>query len=156
MPSFRKLSKHLLLLSVTKLHPTLCNPMDCRTPGSLSFTISWSSLKVMFFESEMLSNHLILCTPFSFCPQSFPASESFPMSQLFTSGGQSVGVSQHCPPPLLKTQQREGTQAFGWINKCRTISLSYVRRQKCLLFSHSVRSDSLWPHGLQPTRLLCP
>src|SRR5574340_1135370 len=31
--------------------------------------------------------------PFSSCPQSLPASESFPMSQLFTSGGQSTGVS---------------------------------------------------------------
>ena len=31
--------------------------------------------------------------PFSSCPQSFPASDSFPMSQLFTSGGQSIGVS---------------------------------------------------------------
>ena len=32
-------------------------------------------------------------TPFSSCPQSFPASGSFPMSQLFTSGGQSIGIS---------------------------------------------------------------
>ena len=31
--------------------------------------------------------------PFSYCPQSLPASESFPMSQLFTWGGQSTGVS---------------------------------------------------------------
>ena len=31
--------------------------------------------------------------PFSSCPQSFPASGSFPMSQLFTSGGQSIGAS---------------------------------------------------------------
>ena len=31
--------------------------------------------------------------PFSSCPQSFPASGSFPMTQLFTSGGQSIGVS---------------------------------------------------------------
>ena len=31
--------------------------------------------------------------PFSFCPQSLPASESFPMSQLFAWGGQSTGVS---------------------------------------------------------------
>ena len=31
--------------------------------------------------------------PFSSCPQSFPASGSFPMSQLFASGGQSIGVS---------------------------------------------------------------
>ena len=40
----------------------------------------------------MLSSHLILCFS-SFCLQSFPASGSFPMSQLFTSGGQSIGVS---------------------------------------------------------------
>ena len=32
-------------------------------------------------------------TPFSFCPQSFPPSESFPMSHLFASGGQSIGSS---------------------------------------------------------------
>ena len=40
----------------------------------------------------MLSSHLILCFS-SFCLQSFPASGSFPMNQLFTSGGQSIGVS---------------------------------------------------------------
>ena len=34
--------------------------------------------------------------PFSSCPQSFPASESFQMSQLFASGGQSIGVSILC------------------------------------------------------------
>ena len=39
------------------------------------------------------SNHLILFVPFSSCPQSLPASGSFPMSQLFSSGGQSIGVS---------------------------------------------------------------
>ena len=39
------------------------------------------------------SNHLILCHHFSFSLQSFPASGSFLMSQLFTSGGQSIGVS---------------------------------------------------------------
>ena len=39
------------------------------------------------------SSHLILCHPFSFCLQSFPASGSFPMSQFFASGGQSIGVS---------------------------------------------------------------
>ena len=41
----------------------------------------------------MPPSHLILCLTFSFCPQSLPASRSFPMSQLFTSGGQSIGVS---------------------------------------------------------------
>jgi len=69
--------------------------------ASLSITNSQSSLKLMSIESVMPSSHLILChpaisssvIPFSFGPQSLPASESFPMSQHFTWGGQSVGVS---------------------------------------------------------------
>ena len=50
---------------------------------TLSFTISWSLLKFMCIELVMLSNHLILCRPFFFCPQSFPALGSFPMNELF-------------------------------------------------------------------------
>ena len=45
--------------------------------ASLSFTIFWSLLKLLSIESVMPSNHLILCHPFSSCPQSFPASGSF-------------------------------------------------------------------------------
>ena len=64
------------------------------TPGttarqaSKSITISWSLPKLMSIESVMPSNHLILCRPLQSCPQSFPASGYFQMSQLFTSGGQ--------------------------------------------------------------------
>ena len=47
-----------------------------------------SLLKFMPLESLMPSALLILCHPFSSCLQSFPASGSFPMSQLFASGGQ--------------------------------------------------------------------
>ena len=48
--------------SVAKSCPTLCDPMDCSMPGSLSFTISQSLLKLMSkIKSVMLSNHLILC-----------------------------------------------------------------------------------------------
>ena len=61
--------------------------------ASLSFTITQSLLKPTSPESVMLSNHLILCRPFFSYPQSFPPSGSFPISQLFTSGGQSIGVS---------------------------------------------------------------
>ena len=42
---------------------TLCDPMDCSTPASLSFIISLSLLKLMCIESVMPSNHLILCRP---------------------------------------------------------------------------------------------
>ena len=59
----------------------------------LSFTISWSLLKLMSIELVMPSNHLILVVPLSSCFQSFPASGPFLMSQLFASGGQSIGAS---------------------------------------------------------------
>ena len=52
-----------------------------------------SLLKLMSIKSVMSSNHLTLCPPFSSCLQSFPASRSFPMSQFFKSGGQSIEVS---------------------------------------------------------------
>ena len=61
--------------------------------------LPWPSLspricsKPMSIESVIPSNHLNLCCPFSSCPQSFPASASFPMRQLFASGGQSIGAS---------------------------------------------------------------
>ena len=59
----------------------------------LSSTISWSLLTFMPIELVMPSNHLILFALFSFCLQSFLASRSFLMNQLFASGGQSSGAS---------------------------------------------------------------
>ena len=56
-------------------------------------TNSQSSLRLTCIESVMPSSHLILCHPLLLLPPALPASESFPMSQLFTSGGQSTGVS---------------------------------------------------------------
>ena len=61
--------------------------------ASLSFTVSQNLLKLMSIESMMPSNHLILCCPFSSCPESFPASRSFPTGQLFTSGDLSFGAA---------------------------------------------------------------
>ena len=49
--------------SVAKLCPTPCDPMNCSIPGSLSFAISRSLLKLMSVELVMPSNHLILCHP---------------------------------------------------------------------------------------------
>ena len=59
---------------------------------SLSITNSWSSPRLTSIESVMPSSHLILCCPLLLLPP-IPASESFPMSQLFAWGGQSTGVS---------------------------------------------------------------
>ena len=55
----------------------------------------------MSTELMMLSSHLILCLPL-LCLQSFPISGSFPMSQLFTSGGQSIGASASILPINLQ------------------------------------------------------
>ena len=63
----------------------------CQAP--LSFTLSWSLLRLKSIESVMLSNHLILCYPLLLCLQSLSASGSFPISWFFTSGGQSLGAS---------------------------------------------------------------
>ena len=57
----------------------LCNPMDCSTPGSLSFTFSWSLLKLMSIELVMPSNHLILCH------RPFLLSSVFPSIRVFFS-----------------------------------------------------------------------
>ena len=63
--------------SVTKLCPTLCDPMDCSSPGSPSLTIFWSLLKFMFIESVMPYNHLILCCPLLLLPSVFPSIRVF-------------------------------------------------------------------------------
>ena len=84
----------------------------CRTPwtaGSqvpLSSTIIfWSLLRFTSIESELLSNHLILRAPFSFCLQPFPPSGSFPMSRdgfsRIPSPGLSVSFYQHLPRPFI-------------------------------------------------------
>ena len=68
-------------------------PWTAACQASLSFTIYQRLLKLMPIESVMPSSYLILCFPLLLLPQSFPASRSFPVSQLFVSGGQSIGVS---------------------------------------------------------------
>ena len=54
--------------------------------------------------------------PFSSCPQSFPASESFQMSQLFTSGSQSIGVSASKSVLPINTQDWFPFGWTGWIS----------------------------------------
>ena len=58
-------------------------------------------------ESVMSSSHLISVVPFSSCPQSLPASESFPVSQLFAWGGQSTGVSALASFPFQRNPRAD-------------------------------------------------
>ena len=63
--------------SATRLCLTLCNPVDCSTPGFLTFTISWSLRELMSIESVMTASHRILCPPLLFLPSVFPGIRVF-------------------------------------------------------------------------------
>ena len=52
--------------------PLFATPWTAACQASLSITNSWSSLKLMFIESVMPSNHLILCRPLLILPSIFP------------------------------------------------------------------------------------
>ena len=82
--------------TITKSYPTLCGPVIFVRPALqalLSSTISRSLLRFISFSQWCHLTILSSAVPFSFCPQSFPASGSFLMSQLFTSGGQIIRAS---------------------------------------------------------------
>ena len=66
-------------------------PWTAAHQASLSITNSQSLCKLMSIELVMPSNHLILCCSLLLLPSIFP--NSFPMSQFFASGGQSIGAS---------------------------------------------------------------
>ena len=78
-------------------------PWTAACQASLSFTVSWSLLKLMSIESVMPSNQdeTSPVVPFSSCFQSFPASGSFLMSWLFAPGGQSTGASASATIPPM-------------------------------------------------------
>ena len=101
---------------------------------SLSFTISQSLLKLISIESIMASNHLVFCHPFSSRPQSFPASGSFPMCQLFTSGGQRFGS-------ISPSNEHPGLISFrmDWLDP-----LAVQGTLRSLLQHHSSKASILW------------
>ena len=78
--------------SITQSCPTLCNPMNCSTPD-FPITNSQGLLKLMSIKLVMPSKHLMLYHPLLLLPSVFPSIRVFPVSQLFSSGGQSIGVS---------------------------------------------------------------
>ena len=91
--------------------------------------------------------------PFSSCPQSLPASESFPMSQLFTWGGQSTGVSALASFLPKRSQGWSASEWTGWISlqsKGLSRVFSNTTVQKHQFFSTQLSSQSnshihTWP-----------
>ena len=79
--------------SVAQSCLTLFDLMDCSMPGYsvLHYLPEFAQTHVHWVSDAIQPSHPL--APFSSCPQSFPTSRSFPVCQLFTSGGQSIGTS---------------------------------------------------------------
>jgi len=94
----------------------LCDPMDHSTPGlpvHHQLLVYSNSCPLSQWCHPTISSSVI---PFTSCPQSFPASGSFQMSQLFASGGQSIGVSASTSVLPMNTQDWSPLEWTGWIS----------------------------------------
>ena len=108
---------------------TLCDPMDCRTSG----------FPVLHYSLEFAQTHVHWvgwwCHPtisssvasFSSCPQSFPASGSFPISWLFTSSGQNIGASASASDLPVNIQ--------GWLPLGLISLISLLSKELSTVFS---------------------
>ena len=102
--------------SVAQSCPTFCDPTNRSTPVSLSITspeVHPNSCASSRWCHPAISSSVL---SFSSCPQSLPASESFPRSQLFSWGGQSIGVSASVTVLPINTQNWSPLGWTGWIS----------------------------------------
>ena len=134
--------------SVAQSCLALCNPMDCRIPG----------FPVHHQLPEFTQTHAQWChptisssvVPFSSRLQSFPASQSFQRSQLFTSGGQSIGVSALASVISMNIQD---WSPLGWSGEIslqskglsRVFNTSF-RKHSALSFLYSPTLTSIHDH----------
>ena len=109
-------------------HPCPPNPRAC--------------FKLISIESVIKSNHLTLCHPVPFfsCLQSVPASGSFPVSQFFTSGGQSTGASASA---IVWKFSNEYSELISFQIDWFDIFAVHVTL-KSLLQHHSSKTSVLW------------
>ena len=122
-------------------------PCPSPTPGVNSDSRPWSQWCHPAISSSVV--------PFSSCPQSLPASESFPMSQLFAWGGQSTGVSALASFLPKNTQGWSPSEWTGWISLqskglSRVFSNTTVQKHQFFSAQPSSQSNShihTWPQG---------
>ena len=108
-------------------------PWTAALQASLSITNSWSLLKLMSgWCHPTISSSVV---PFSSCLQSFPASGSFPRSQFFVWGGQSIGVSASASVFPMNIQD---SFPLGWLDL-----LAVQGTLKSLLQHHSSKASIL-------------
>ena len=123
--------------SVTQLCPTLCNPMDCSTPGSpvLPHLLERAQTQVHWVDDAIQPSHPLSSTS----PPAVNLFQSFLMSQPFASDGQSIGASASAL--LMSSQDWLPLGWTGWI------SLQSKGTLNSLLQHHS--SKASWTNGYQ-------
>ena len=123
--------------SVVQLYPTLCNPMNRSMPGlPVHHQLPESTQTYVHWVDDLTMSSSVV--PFSSCLQSFPASGSFQMSQLFTSGGLSIGVSASTSVLPMNNQGWSPLGWTGWISlqsKGLSRVFSNTTVQKCQFLS---------------------
>ena len=170
--SYANLPNVACCCSVVKWCPILCNPMNCSMTGFAFHHYSLQPHELQHARLHRPSPSPRVCSnscplsqwchstilssviPFSSCLQSFPASGSFPVSQLFTSGGQSIGVSASAPVLTMNIQ--------GWIPLGLTGLISLLSKRLSRVFSSTTvhkcqffrTQHSLWPNSHIYTWLL--
>ena len=128
----------LVCCSVNQSCPTLCDPVDCNTPGFPVLHCLRSLFKLMSIELVMPSNHLILCCPLLLLPLIFPSIKVFSNeSALRIRFPKYWSFSSASVPPM---------NIQGWFPLGLTglISLQYKGLSKSLLQQHSSKASILW------------
>ena len=133
---------------------TLCDPNElqharppCPSPTS---RVHWNSRPSSRWCHPAISSSVV---PFSSCSQFLPASESFPMSQLFAWGGQSTGVSALASGLPKNTQGWSPLEWTGWISLqskglSRVFSNTTIKKHQFFGTQLSLQSNSnihTWP-----------
>ena len=129
-------------------------PWTAACQASLSITNSQSLLRFMSIESVMPSNHLILCCPLLLLSSIFPSIRVFPVSQVFTSDVQSIGVLSLASVLLMNTQDWSPLEWTSWTSlqsKGLSRVFSSTTVWKCQFLSPQL---SLWTKTHMHTWLL--
>ena len=142
-----------VIISIQSLsHAQPSSPWTAASQASLSITNSQTLLKLMSIVLVMPSNHLTLHCPFYARLQFFPTSGTFPVSQFFASGGQSIGVSTSTSV-LPKNTQNWSLEWTGWVSlQSRRLQESSPTPQfksinsSALSFLHSLTLTSIHDH----------
>ena len=141
LESFGERNEALFLFRCSVMSDSLWPPWTAALQAYLSFTISWSFLKLIFHWVNDITQPSHLLFPSSYCLQSFQASWSFPMSRLFTPGGQRTGVS------TLASVLKMNIQGWFPLGLACWISL----RSKGL---SGVFSNTIWKHQFSVLSIL--